>query len=102
MKNPILYILLLQLLTASCSKQQQDPVLVSEPATVVLTKFACGPACTAEAWILIMADAVSYEPVDLPKSYKVSNLPVQVTLRRTGLKSGAWQGTGEERDGAGY
>jgi len=89
--------LIAQTLLMSCSKSSDTSALISESATVSLTKFPCGPTCTAEAWLLVVDNNTSYEPVNLPDSYKISNLTVRVTLKKTGLKSNTWQGTGEEQ-----
>ncbi|HTE27382.1 hypothetical protein [Flavitalea sp.] len=97
MKNSLLALLLAQLLFISCSKSKDESNLISETATISKTKFPCGPACTAEAWLLITDNSVSYEPVNLPDNYKVSQLAVRVTLKKTGSRSNAWEGTGEEK-----
>ena len=89
--------LIAQTVLMSCSKSSDPSGLISESATISLTKFPCGPACTAETWLLILDNNISYEPVNLPEPYKISNLTVRVTLKKTGLKSNTWQGTGEEQ-----
>ena len=89
--------LIAQIVLMSCSKSSDTTGLISESATVSLTKFPCGPTCTAEAWLLVVDNNTSYEPVNLPEFYKISDLSVRVTLKKTGLKSNTWQGTGEEQ-----
>ena len=90
-------LLLAQLLFISCSKSGDEPNLIYETATISKTKFPCGPACTADAWLLITDNAVSYEPVNLPESYKISQLAVTVVFKKTGYRSNSWEGTGEEK-----
>ncbi|RYG05164.1 MAG: hypothetical protein EOO02_04385 [Chitinophagaceae bacterium] len=96
MKNTLIALLAVQFLLISCSKNQDQSSLISETATISKTKFPCGPACTAETWLLV-TDNISYEPVNLPDNYKIAQLPVKVTLKKTGLRSGAWDGSGEEK-----
>lgn len=97
MKNSIMALLLAQLVLISCSKSRDLSPLISETATISQTKFPCGPACTADAWVLVTANAVTYEPVNLPDNYKISHLEVSVTLKKTGFRSNTWEGTGEEK-----
>jgi|SRR5688572_3658418 hypothetical protein len=97
MKNPILALLVAQLLFISCSKSKDASPLISESATISKTKFPCGPACTADAWLLVTENSVVYEPVNLPDNYKISELAVRVILKKTGSRAAVWQGTGEER-----
>ncbi|HTF28214.1 MAG TPA: hypothetical protein VK625_05175 [Flavitalea sp.] len=97
MKNLTLAFLFAQIFLISCSKKSDLSGLISETATISSTKFSCGPTCTAEAWLLVVDNNISYEPVNLPDAYKISNLTVRVTLKKTGLISNNWQGTGEEQ-----
>jgi hypothetical protein len=97
MKNLFMAIALFPFALISCSKKEAEAPLISETATVSVTKYPCGPACTADAWLLIIAGNTSYEAVNLPDTYKISNLPVQVTLKKTGLRSVLLEGTVEEK-----
>jgi hypothetical protein len=97
MKNPLLALLVAQLLFVSCSKSKDASPLISGAATISSTKFPCGPACTADAWLLVTDNSISYEPVNLPDNYKVSQLAVRVILKKTGSRSNTWEGTGEEK-----
>lgn len=97
MKNTLLLLLAVQLLFSSCSKSKEDSVLVSETATISLSKFPCGPNCTADAWLLVTDHAQSYEPLNLPESFKVSQLAVMVTIRKTGISSNAFDGSNVEK-----
>jgi hypothetical protein len=97
MKNSLLAMLVFQLLFISCSKSSDESSFFSETATISKIKFPCGPACTADAWLLVTENSVAYEPINLPDNYKVSQLAVRVTLKKTGSRSNTWEGTGEEK-----
>ena len=97
MKNTLLLLLAVLLVFTSCSKSKDESPLIYETAIVSKTKFPCGPACTADAWLLVTDRAATYEAVNLPETYKVSDLAVSVAIRKTGSRSNAWEGTGEEK-----
>jgi hypothetical protein len=97
MKKPILAILLLPAILFSCSKDGVEPAVIRETATISSTKVPCGPACTAEAWLLVAGNNISYEPINLPESYKIAQLQVTVALKKTGLRSDNVNGTGQEQ-----
>jgi hypothetical protein len=96
MKIQLLAVLLVQLLFVSCSKDTAGGDTFSEPAIIVSTKYPCGPNCSAQGWLLVTSTSFTYEPVNLPESYKVPDLSVQVRLKRTGARSDQWGGTGQE------
>lgn len=96
MKNQLLALLLVHLFFMSCSKNLDGTDTVSEPATIISTKYPCGPNCTAQGWLLVTPSSLSFEPMNLPESYKIPDLTVQVTLKRTGVKSEEGKGTGQE------
>jgi hypothetical protein len=97
MKNPILALLFVPFLVISCSKDTDDGMVIVKTVTISSAKIPCGPACTAEVWLLAADNNTFYEPTNLPESFKVPKLAVKVTLRKTGLKSNDLNGIGEER-----
>src|SRR5687768_13325553 len=97
MKNTLLLPLAVLLVFTSCSKSKDESALIFETAIVSKTKFPCGPTCTADAWLLVTDNAAIYEAVNLPETYKVSQMAVSVAIRKIGSRSNAWEGTGEEK-----
>jgi len=94
MKNRLL--LILAILAGSCSKSSVYPP-AGEEGVVTRLKFACGTSCDATAWALKMGDQRWYEPIDLPDDFRVDDLPVTLTYKKTGLRSAPGEGTGEEK-----
>jgi hypothetical protein len=95
MKNSYLVVLLAALALTSCSKSAEELPPIEE-ATIYSVKYPCGPACTAQAWILETAGGTTYEPANLPSDFATHELPVEVVYHKTGKRSNPDAGTGEE------
>jgi hypothetical protein len=97
MKNQVLLTAVIAFLFASCSKQQESVSPTHDDATVLQVKYACGANCMATTWIIQTVQGSDYEPVNLPEKYKINALGVKVLYRKTGQRSFAGQGLGEEK-----
>jgi hypothetical protein len=95
MKNSFIVGLVACLSLAACSKATEELTTLEE-ATVYTIKYACGPACTGQGWIITTTTGNTFEPLYLPVSFETDELPVKVTYRRTGKRSAPNAGTGEE------
>jgi hypothetical protein len=95
MKNSCIVVLLAALALSSCSKSAEE-LLPTEEATIYSVKYACGPACTAQGWILETARGTTYEPTNLPSGFTSHDLSVEVVYQKTGRHSDPFNGTGKE------
>lgn len=96
MKNQLLLTAFLAFLFTACSKKEQPLASSKDEATVLQVRYACGTNCVATTWILQTETGIGYEPVNLTDTYKVNDLKVKFSYRKTGQPSIAAQ-TAEEK-----
>ena len=94
MKTTILLLVLSACLIVSCTKSKED-VISDEHSFVYTTRFACGPTCDGQAWMIKTAYG-DFEVINLPPYYQESELPVKVAFQKTGRTAEPGQGTGVE------
>jgi hypothetical protein len=93
MKNALLIFIVL-LANVACKKECDPPVdVLTANATIQRIPYACGPACDAVAWVVVINDTQeSYVPRQLADEFKMYNHPVKITFKKTGEKPGMYQG----------
>ena len=53
-------------------------------AKIIMAGFACGLACDAIGYVVQGSDSTLFCPKTLPAAFRVNNLPVKITYKRTG------------------
>lgn len=86
------------ILLLSCSKSNEAPLQVAaeKTASIQTWRYACGPACDAAAWVLVLTDGSSFEAANLPESFHNQNQDVLVRFNKTGKRNSGYAGTGLE------
>lgn len=83
--------------TKSGAEAPSSEAIVENEATIQWWRYSCGTSCDAAAWVLVLEDGSAYETTELPKPFQTDNTEVIVKLKRTGIKSPQYQGTGLEQ-----
>ena len=97
MKNQLILTAFLAFLFTACSKSKEPLPSAKDEATVLQVRYACGTNCTATTWILQTKTGIGYEPVNLTDTYKVNDLKVNVSYRKTGERPTTTQSIAEEK-----